>query len=321
MSMMHALRAHERGGPEVLVFEDAPRPVPGDEDVLVQVYAAAITFTELGWDQTWTRDGVPRTPIIPSHEASGRVVAVGGSVQDVSVGDEVFGLVPFDRDGAAAEYVALPAANVALRPMTVDLAESSVLPLAALTAYQAIVQHGGVAGGDRVLIQGAAGGVGLLAVQLAVVHGSTVVATGRPEDRDLVMDAGASAFVDFLSQPLSDAGSGFDLVLYAVPGMPAEESYAALRPGGRLVCLNAPPDAEISARYGVEGVFFVVSPDRSQMEAVARLVGEGTVRVLVSAVYPLADGRRAFESGQDPDRPPGKTVLAVDESRVGVTAR
>lgn len=321
MSTMHALRAHERGGPEVLVFEDAPRPVLGHDDVMVEVYAAAITFTELGWDQTWTRDGEPRTPIIPSHEAAGRVVAVGASVRDIAVEDEVFGLVPFDRDGAAAEFVVLPAANVAHRPAAVDWAEASVLPLAALTAWQAIIQHGGVGARDRVLIQGAAGGVGLLAVQLAAVRGATVVATGRSENRGLVMGAGASEFLDFSSQPLSDAGSGFDVVLYAVPGMPAEESYAALGPGGRLVCLNAPPDPELLVKYDVEGVFFVVSADRSQMESVAELVSEGKVHALVSAVYALADGRQAFTSGQDPNRPPGKTVLAVDENRVGVTNR
>ena len=116
MNTMHALRAHERGGPERLVDEEAPLPEPGPGDVVVQVYAAAITFTELGWDETWLKDEKSRTPVIPSHEASGRVVATRPSVVDVAVGDEVFGLVPFDRDGAAAEFVALPAANVARSP-------------------------------------------------------------------------------------------------------------------------------------------------------------------------------------------------------------
>lgn len=321
MTTMHALRAHERGGPGQLAYEDAPVPTPGPDDVVMQVYAAAVTFTELGWDQTWLKDGEPRTPIIPSHEASGRVAAVGSSAAGIAVGDEVFGLVPFDRDGAAAEFVALPAANVARRPQGVDWAEAAVLPLAALTAWQAIIEHGRVQRGDRVLIQGAAGGVGLLAVQLVKTLGGTVVATGRSDDRKLLASYGVDSFVDFTAQPLSDAGNGFDLALYAVPGLPPEDTYAAVRPGGRLVCLNAPADRELLDKYSIEGVFFVVEANRQQMDAVAELVRDGKVSALISAVYPLADGRTAYESGLDPDRPPGKTVLAVDQTKVRVTVR
>src|SRR6478609_9671279 len=149
MSDMAALRAHRRGGPEVLVVERAPIPVPAADEVLVEVHAAAITFDELTWDETWLRDGVDRTPIIPSHEVSGVVTGTGPDVADIAVGDEVYGLIPFDRDGAAAEYVAVPAHYLAVRPTTCSHVAAAALPLAGLTAWQAVVEHAAVQPGER----------------------------------------------------------------------------------------------------------------------------------------------------------------------------
>src|SRR5690242_1326464 len=161
---MMALRAHARGGAEQLVYEPAPAPGPGPGEALVAVHAAAITFAELGWDLSWTtRDGRDRTPVIPAHEVSGTVTALGPGADGVTVGDEVYGLIDFDRDGAAAEYVTLPAAHLTARPRSVSHVAAATLPLAALTAWQALADYAAVEPGERVLVLGAAGGVGAYA--------------------------------------------------------------------------------------------------------------------------------------------------------------
>ena len=154
LTEMTALRAHRRGGPEVLVVERAPVPVAAAGEVLVAVHAAAITFDELTWEETWTRDGVSRTPIIPSHEVSGVVAEIAAEVTDFRPGDYVYGLIGFVRDGAAADFVAVPAADLAVRPSTVSHAVAAALPLAGLTVRQALVDHAAVRPGEAVLVHG-----------------------------------------------------------------------------------------------------------------------------------------------------------------------
>ncbi|MEU5695122.1 NADP-dependent oxidoreductase [Actinosynnema sp. NPDC020468] len=302
---MRALRAHERGGPERLVFEEAPDPVPGRGEVLVAVRAAAITFAELTWDLSWqTVDGVDRTPVVPSHEFSGVVDALGPGVADVAVGDEVYGLVPFDRDGAAAGFVAVPVTALARRPRSVSHVEAAALPLAGLTAWQALVDHAGVRSGQRVLVLGGAGGVGSLGVQLATRLGAHVTATARPADVDFVRGLGAAEVAG-----LAEVAGEYDVVLDAIGG-PALDRAFALRPG-KLVTLTAPPSAELLAS-GVDAVFFVVTPDQARLAELAAVVDDGGLRPIVSATYPLAEGRAAFESGGTAGRRPGKVVLVVD---------
>ena len=165
MGTMRALRAHVRGGPGQLVYEQAPAPAAGPGEALVAVHAAAITFAELTWDLSWTtRDGAGRTPVIPSHELSGVIAGLGPGVTNLAVGAAVIGLIDFDRDGAAAEYVAVPATTLAAKPTALSHQQAATLPLAALTAWQALVDHAAVAPGERVLVLGGAGGVGLFAV-------------------------------------------------------------------------------------------------------------------------------------------------------------
>jgi NADPH:quinone reductase-like Zn-dependent oxidoreductase len=217
---MMALRAHARGGPEQLVYEAAPVPVPGPGEALVEVHAAAITFAELTWEESWTRDGRDRTPVIPSHEVSGTVAALGpatgGPEGGVAVGDQVYGLIDFDRDGAAAGYVTLPAAHLAAKPGSAGHDAAAALPLAALTAWQALTSQAGLQPGERVLVQGGAGGVGCYAVQLAAVLGGVVTATGRPRQRDFILGLGATTFLaagagDDASRHQAAAGDGYDV--------------------------------------------------------------------------------------------------------------
>jgi NADPH:quinone reductase-like Zn-dependent oxidoreductase len=313
---MMALRAHARGGPEQLVYEQAPVPVPGPGEALVAVHAAAITFAELTWDLSWTtKDGRDRTPVIPSHEMSGTVAGIADGVSDVAVGDEVYGLIEFDRDGAAAEYVAVPAAELAAKPRSASHAETATLPLAALTAWQALVDYAALESGERVLVHGGAGGVGAFAVQLAAILGAHVTATGRGGDAGFVRGLGAETFAGLDAETFAGLDGirqdqGFDVVIDTVGGAVLDASYGLMRPGGRLVTLGAPPSQERAKRSGVHAMFFIVTPDPGELAKLAQLTDQGRLRAVVSQTFPLRDGRRAFESGARP-RPPGKTVLLV----------
>jgi NADPH:quinone reductase-like Zn-dependent oxidoreductase len=311
---MMALRAHARGGPEQLVYEQAPTPEPGPGEALVAVHAAGITFAELTWDLSWTtRDGRDRTPVIPSHEVSGTIAGLGAGAGGLAPGEEVYGLIDFDRDGAAAQYVTLPAAHLAARPLSVSHAEAATLPLAALTAWQALVDYSGLEPGEQVLVQGGAGGVGNYAVQLAAILGGHVTATGHARQRDFVLSLGASAFLASGSEEgAGDAPppGGFDVVIDTVGGAVLDASYAMTRAGGRLVTLGAPPSADKTAAHGVHAMFFVVTPDATELARLAALVDEGRLRPVLSQSFPLRDGRKAFESAAAP-HPPGKTVLII----------
>ena len=306
---MRALRADRRGGPEQLVVERAPVPVPAAGEVSVAVHAAAITFDELTWEETWTRDGVSRTPVIPSHEVSGVVSEAAPGVTDFGPGDEVYGLIRFDRDGAAAEFVCVPAADLAAKPSTVSHAAAAALPLAGLTAWQALVDHAGVRPGEAVLVHGGAGGVGALTVQLAAMLGARVTATVRSDAGDLIRGYGAVRVIDVRTEAFDDAV--YDVVIDTVGGETLDRSFPVLRPGGRLVTLSAPPPAGRADEYGVTATFFIVTPNREQLVELAGLVDGGRLRVQLAETFPLEKGREAFESGRRPGRRAGKTVLVV----------
>ena len=312
MNEMTALRAHHRGGPEVLIVERAPVPVLAPGEVLIAVHAAAITFDELTWDETWLRDGVDRTPVIPSHEVSGVVTAVTEDVTDIAVGDEVYGLIRFDRDGAAAEYVAVPAAELAARPKTVSHVMSAALPLAGLTAWQALVDHAKVQPDERVLVLGGAGGVGALTVELATGLGVEVSTTVRSDAaHELVSRLGATHVIDTRTQDFDEADAEYDVVIDTVGGQALERAFTVLRPRGRLVTLSAPPPDGMAEAYEVAATFFIVTPDRDQLRRLAELVDGSRLHVAIAATFPLTQGRAAFESGRAAHRRPGKTVLFV----------
>lgn len=312
MTEMTALRAHRPGGPEVLVVERAPVPVPAAGEVLVSVRAAAITFDELTWPETWTRDGVDRTPIIPSHEVSGVVAETSSGVTDFAPGDEVYGLIDFDRDGAAAEFVAVPATDVAAKPSAVSHAVAAALPLAGLTALQALVDQAAVRPGEAVLVLGGAGGVGALTVQLAAILGAHVTATVRSDARELLGGFGAQRVIDVRTEAFDESGP-YDVVIDTVGGEALDQSFAVLRRGGRLVTLSAPPPEGKADEYGITATFFIVTPNRGQLDELAALVDGGRLRVEIAATFPLDEGREAFESGRRPGRRAGKTVIVVRE--------
>ena len=306
-----ALRAHKRGGPEQLVYEQAPVPAAGAGEVLVAVHAAAITFAELTWDQSWTTgDGADRTPVIPSHEVSGTVAALGVGVTDFAVGDEVFGLIDFDRDGAAAQFVTVPDVNLARKPPSISHPEAACLSLAALTAWQALVDRADLALGEQVLVLGGAGGVGVFAVQLAAILGGEVTATDTGRNADFVAGLGARQVIVAGDGAPAPDPSGLDVVIDTVGGDALAGAYAMLRRGGRLVTLGSQPSAELADRYGVHAMFFIVEPDAAELAHLGDLVAEGRLRSVISQEIPLSEGRDAYLSSRRPRRP-GKTVLVV----------
>ncbi|HKG64633.1 MAG TPA: NADP-dependent oxidoreductase [Solirubrobacteraceae bacterium] len=296
--VMRVVRLRAPGGPEQIALDEADRPQPGPGEALVRVHAAAITRGELEWP-------LDRLPAIPSYELSGVVEEVGPGVAGVAAGDEVFALTQFDRDGVAADYAALPSELLAPRPQALSHAESAAVPLPALTAWQGLFDHGRLDAGGRVLIHGAAGSVGALAVQLARAAGAHVIGTTRVASRDTVLDLGAHEVVD-AAERFEDAVEPVDVVFDTAGGGTLRRSPAVLRAGGRLVSVaEDPPDG---------GVYFVVAPNHDQLRSIARQADAGELRPPPVEVYPLTSAREAFARSLQPGRR-GKVVLAVAGAR------
>jgi NADPH:quinone reductase-like Zn-dependent oxidoreductase len=314
MATMHAVRAHTRGGPEQLHYETAPRPRPASGEVLLAVQAASITPNELSWDATWTDSfdgtGRDRTPTIPSHEVSGVVSELSPEVTGMAVGDEVYGLIPFTRDGAAAEYTTVPADALAPKPAGIPHTEAAAVPLAALTAWQALVDHATMKAGQHVLIHGGAGGVGSFAVQIATALGAKVTATASAQDTDFVAGLGAERVLDYANTRFEDHVSDVDIVLDLVGGETQNRSWAVLRPDGILVSIVAPPDARAAAEHKARAAFFVVEPDRTGLEAITRLIDDGQLSPVVDRVVPLPQTPEAYQALEQRHRR-GKIVIAV----------
>jgi NADPH:quinone reductase-like Zn-dependent oxidoreductase len=304
-SMMAAVCALARGGPEQLAYREAESPAVGIGDVLVRVEAASFTPTELGWPSTWVdRTGAERLPVIPGHEVSGVVEGIGYGTMGFQVGDAVFGLTDWYRDGSLAEYVAVEARNLALKPESLSHTEAVALAMPGLTAWQALFRIGRLTPGQRLLVHGAAGGVGTVAVQLGRASGAEVFATGRTQHRELVLGLGASEFIDADRFPTSV--QDIDLVFDLVGGELLERSWPAVRPSGMIVSAVAP----VISVAEVRGVFFVVEPDRADLVELGERVEAGQVRPLVNTVMPLSRAREAFEAKQTGGLP-GKVVFDV----------
>jgi NADPH:quinone reductase-like Zn-dependent oxidoreductase len=303
---MKAIRIHEPTGIGGLVYEEVPDATPMLCEVLVEVAACGITHNELDWP-TWTcRAGHRRTTSIPGHEVSGVVAALGYGTAGVEVGDEVFGLLDQLRDGAAAEYVAVEARNLAPKPQTVDHLHAAALPRAGLTAWQALFDHGGLTEGQTVVIHGATGAVGSTAVQLARWAGARVFGTGRAKVEPLATELGVERFIALDADGLQDAAGEADLVVDTIGGQVLSDSAALLRPGGTLVTIKAAD--ELPDRDDIRTVTFVQESKREQLRELARLVDEGHLRPQVGAVYSLARATEAF-AAKAHGCIPGRVVL------------
>jgi len=302
---MKAIRTSEQAGVSGLVFEEVPDAAPMVGDVLVKVAACGITHDELGWPIWTCRAGHRRTVIIPGHEVSGVVTALGVGTAGIAVGDEVFGLTDQFRDGAAAEYVAVEARNLAPKPRTADHVHAAAVPRAGLTAWQGLFAHGKLAKGQTVVIHGAGGAVGSMAVQLARWAGAEVIGTGRGHSRSLVLELGADRFIALDADRLEDVVSQADLVFDAAGGKVLAESSSVVKPGGTLVSVAAFPPF---GRGDTREIFFIQEQNRAQLAELARLVDDGHLLPQVGAVYPLAQGARAYDA-KAAGGIPGRVVL------------
>ena len=303
--MMNAVRYLLAIGPAGLAYEPVETPQVKAGHVLVRVYSASITRDELEWP-------VDRLPAIPSYEFSGVVSAIGSDVPDVTVGDQVYALAPFDMDGAAAEYILISKEFLAPRPANLDHIHSAAIPLSALTAWQGLFEHGQLTRGQRVLIHGAAGGVGSMAVQLARHQGAYVIGTVSTAHMQRARELGLDEVIDHTTTRFEDAAGQVDLVFDTVGGDRLARSANVLRPGGRLVSVASEPSQELAAQRGIQAVYFVVRPDGKQLVEITKLVNTGILYPDVDKSYSLANARHAFERSLAP-HPSGKIVLCVCE--------
>ncbi|MGW2700878.1 NADP-dependent oxidoreductase [Streptomyces sp. NPDC001340] len=291
-----------------LSLTDMPYPQAAENDVIVQVHAAGFTPGELDWPATWTdRAGRERTPSVPGHEVSGVVAKLGYGTTGLTVGQRVFGLTDWTRNGSLAEYVAVEARNLAPLPADVDHTVAAALPIAGLTSWQGLFDHARLLTGQTVLIHGVAGGVGSIAVQLAREAGARVIGTGRAADRETALGLGVNAFLDLQADQLEGAGE-VDVVFDVIGGEILDRSAALVRAGGTLVTIAAPP--KVHPKDG-RALFFVVEPDRARLTDLVQRLRDGRLKPVVGAVRPLSEAPAAFA----PDRrTPGKTIIRVVES-------
>ena len=307
---MKAMFLNQAAGAESLTLGDLPRPVPRAGEVLVRVQATAVTPTEFCWHPTFhLPTGEPRPfPIVLSHEFSGTVAATGSAAGDWQPGEGVFGISDWFANGAQAEYCVAPAAALARKPRLLDHAQTAVVPISALTAWQGLLERTRLQPGERVLIHGAAGGVGVFAVQLARWRGAHVIATASAQNRDLVRQLGAHEVIDYRASRFDDQVGELDVVFDAVGEDTLARSWKLLKRGGRLVTVATSSAHTDDAR--VREAFMLVRPDGRQLAQIARLIDDGEVRPVVRQTLPLAEAATAYAFAQQGGQP-GKIALSV----------
>ncbi|WP_346234270.1 NADP-dependent oxidoreductase [Parafrigoribacterium mesophilum] len=288
-----------------MMLEGRPEPAAAINDVLVEVHASGFVPTEVGWPSTWTdRANHGRAPSILGHELAGEVVALGYGTTGLSVGQRVFGLSDWHRDGTLAEYVAIEARNLAPLPGDVDFIVGASLPISGLTAWQGLFQHGHLQAGQTVLAHGAAGAVGTMVTQLAREAGAYVIGTGRAADRQKALDFGAHEFVDLAGDTLEDVGA-VDLVFDVIGGDIQKRSASLIRAGGTLVTITGPAEARPVNGLAVD---FVVESDRAQLGEIVQRVRDGRLRTNIGHVATLDDAVVALNPTE---RRTGKTIIHI----------
>jgi len=317
MNRMKAIRIHRHGGPEVLEYEEAPRPEPGEGEVLVRVRAAGVNPVDWKIREGYLQSALRHSlPLIPGWDLSGTVERVGPGAGRFARGDAVYARPDVARDGAYAEYTVVRASELARKPRSLGPVEAAAVPLAALTAWQALFEapapftSAGLERGQTVLVHGAAGGVGTFAVQLAKWRGARVIATGSGGNEGFLRELGADDFIDYRRRRFEDSVRGVDVVLDTVGGETQERSWSVLAPGGVLVSIVSPPSPEDALAHGVRTGFVFTQSLAAQLDQIAELVDAGAVRPVIADVLPLARARMAQELSRT-GHVRGKIVLDV----------
>jgi NADPH:quinone reductase-like Zn-dependent oxidoreductase len=312
---MQAIVARDRtAGPRGLSLVEMPYPHAAENDVIVRVHAAGFTPGELDWPATWTdRAGHDRSPTIPGHELSGVVADLGYGTTGLSVGQRVFGITDWARNGSLAEYIAVEARNLTPLSAQIDHTVAAALPISGLTAWQALFDHAHLVAGQTVLVHGAAGAVGSIAVQLAREAGARVIGSGRTDHRDTVLGLDADLFLDLQRERLENVGK-VDVVFDVIGGEILRRSAALVRPGGVLVSIAEPP--QVQPEHG-RPIFFVVEPDRTTLAALERRLRDGRLRPIIGAVCSLAEVPMAFDPASSHR---GKTIIAITDDKQSPTS-
>ena len=311
MTTMKAVRIHTHGGPETLVYEDAPRPTPLTNEVLIRVRAASVNPVD--WK---IRDGYGKQmfnhqmPLILGWDVAGTIEAIGPEVEKFKLGDAVYGYTSLLRDGAYAEFAIAKQAEIALKPKSLDFVQAAAVPVGALTAWQALFDTANLQENQKVLIHAASGGVGSMAVQLAKAKGAYVIGTASARNADFVRELGVDEFIDYQSTQFETVVSDVDVVFDTIGDDTQERSFGVLRTGGFLVSIVAPPSQETANKYGVQSAMLSVQPNAAQLGEISELIDSGKLKPFVETVLPLSEARQAHEMSQS-GRTRGKIVLQV----------
>jgi len=309
---MRAFRLAESGQPVAAIREDIPRPVPGRGELLIRVCAAGFIAAELSWYPTLhTKTGAPRTGAVPGHEFSGVVAAAGPEVGCLEAGLEVFGMNDWYSDGAIADYCVAPYFAVIPKPPSLTHIDAASVPISGLTAWQGLFDHGRLQRGERVLIHGGAGAVGLFAVQLAKVHGARVIATASAENRDFVLSLGADQVIDYRTERFEESAREIDLVFDTVGGETLDRSWSVLKTEGRLVTVAS--NTEESSDPRSKKAFFIMEPNQKELAEITKLLVSGQLHTVVDAVIPLSQAPDAY-AGKVVRKGRGKLVIAIGDS-------
>ena len=301
--------SHSEQGSTLLLAE-LPIPVPGSGEILVQVRAAGVTPTELRWYPTLhTSSGGDRINPVPGHEFSGAIAALGQQVSGFSIGEEVYGLNDWFEDGATADYCLATPESLALKPTSFTHEESATVPIGALTAWQGLIERAKLQSGERVLIHGGAGAVGLFAVQLAHRAGAHVISTASAGNLAFVTQLGAAQVIDYRTTRFEEVVGEVDVVFDTVGGETLGRSWSVLRPGGRMITIAGSEEAATDPR--VKDAFFIVEPDHSQLTEVARLLDGGQLHTFVKAAVPFARAAEAYAGVLHTEHSYGKVVISI----------
>ena len=312
-STMKAARAHDYGGLEVLKYEDAPRPEPADDEILVRVYAAGVNPVDAKVRAGMFKQPGAKMPLTPGYDISGVVEKTGAKATKFKAGDEVYAYLSLQRAGAYAEYAIAKESELAAKPKTLTHEQAAAVPLAALTAWQALFEKAKMTEGQTVLIHGGSGGVGSFAVQIAKARGAKVIATASAANQDFLKELGADQAIDYRAQKFEEVAKDVDVVLDTVAGETLRRSYDVVKKGGFIVSVLEPPAKAELEKRGIRGAVFLVQPHAQQLTEIAKMIDSGKVKPFVSQTLPLAEAAKAhaaIETGHTR----GKIVLKVSDA-------
>ena len=308
---MKAIVIHEYGGPEVLKYEDLPRPEPKDDEILVRVIAAGVNPVDgLIRSGKWAKFFNITLPLVPGYDIAGVVEKTGGKIDKFKKGDAVYAYIGLNKAGGYAEYALVTEKEAAPKPKSAGFVEAAAVPVVALTAWQALVDTAKLGPRQSILIHGGSGGVGSFAIQFAKLRGAKVFATASTRNQDLLKQLGADVAIDYTKQKFEDVAKDVDVVLESVGKETLARSYAVVKKGGILVSLIGPPDQAELDKHGIRGAALGVEPDSAELAEIGKLIDEKKIKVIVSQTFPLADAAKA-QGQADTGHTRGKIVLKV----------